>query len=197
MVAMMVVSDSKKQATMSWLKELLAQICIQPIHAFCLSIILVLPTSTHAFDNILALYALIPFSSLIKSFFFGSAGSWTEQLADRAKSRLTGTLSGAATGAVGALTGVAASKIGEKLDGNKSGDIPEGNSTRQGNANSGSGANTATSMADAVPTDKGGEAVLQQCLVLVRLEQVVPCCQKVQHLGQQPRRAPPHKAVPA
>lgn len=158
MVAMMVVSDSKKQATMSWLKELLAQICIQPIHAFCLSIILVLPTSTHAFDNILALYALIPFSSLIKSFFFGSAGSWTEQLADRAKSRLTGTLSGAATGAVGALTGVAASKIGEKLDGNKSGDIPEGNSTRQGNANSGSGANTATSMADAVPTDKGGEA---------------------------------------
>lgn len=159
MVAMMIVSDSKKQATMSWMKELLAQICIQPIHAFCLSVILVLPTSTHAFDNILALYALIPFSSLIKSFFFGSAGSWSEQLADRAKSRLTGALGGAAVAGVGVATGAVANKIGEKLDGNKGGDVPDGNATKQGNANASGGSNNATSMADAVPDDgdRGGE----------------------------------------
>ena len=155
MIAMMIVSDSKKQSTMSWLKELLAQICVQPIHAFCLSVILLLPASSHAFDNILALYALIPFSSLIKSFFFGSAGSWSDQLADRAKNKVTGTLAGAAIGGASAVTGAVAGKVSEKLDGKKGGDVPDGNATKQGNANNGSGANSATTMADAVPQNGG------------------------------------------
>ena len=35
MIAMISVSNARKQATIQWMKELLAQICIQPIHSFC------------------------------------------------------------------------------------------------------------------------------------------------------------------
>ena len=58
MIAMISVSNARKQATIQWMKELLAQICIQPIHSFCMAVILLLPPSSHGFDNILALYAL-------------------------------------------------------------------------------------------------------------------------------------------
>ena len=112
MIAMISVSSSRKQATIQWAKELLAQICIQPIHAFCMTVILLLPTSSHGFDNIIALYALLPFTSVLKGFFFGSAGSWAEQASQKASSRLTGTLAAGGIAAAGAVAGGAAIAFG-------------------------------------------------------------------------------------
>ena len=112
MIAMISVSNARKQATMQWMKELLAQICIQPIHSFCMAVILLLPTSSHGFDNILALYALLPFTSILKSFFFGSAGSWADQAAQKASKRMTGTMAAGAMGVAGAVAGGVALAVG-------------------------------------------------------------------------------------
>lgn len=112
MIAMISVSNARKQATIQWMKELLAQICIQPIHAFCMAVILLLPTSSHGFDNILALYALLPFTSILKSFFFGSAGSWADQASQKASKRMTGTMAAGAMGVAGAVAGGVALAVG-------------------------------------------------------------------------------------
>lgn len=112
MIAMISVSNARKQATMQWMKELLAQICIQPIHSFCMAVILLLPTSSHGFDNILALYALLPFTSILKSFFFGSAGSWADQASQKASKRMTGTMAAGAMGVAGAVAGGVALAVG-------------------------------------------------------------------------------------
>ena len=105
MIAMISVSNARKQATIQWMKELLAQICIQPIHSFCMAVILLLPPSSHGFDNILALYALLPFTSVLKSFFFGSAGSWADQASQKASKRMTGTMAAGTLGVAGAVAG--------------------------------------------------------------------------------------------
>lgn len=112
MIAMISVSNARKQATMQWMKELLAQICIQPIHSFCMAVILLLPASSHGFDNILALYALLPFTSILKSFFFGSAGSWADQASQKASKRMTGTMAAGAMGVAGAVAGGVALAVG-------------------------------------------------------------------------------------
>ena len=112
MIAMISVSNARKQATIQWMKELLAQICIQPIHSFCMAVILLLPPSSHGFDNILALYALLPFTSVLKSFFFGSAGSWADQASQKASKRMTGTMAAGALGVAGAVAGGVAMAVG-------------------------------------------------------------------------------------
>ena len=121
MIAMISVSNARKQATMQWMKELLAQICIQPIHSFCMAVILLLPTSSHGFDNILALYALLPFTSILKSFFFGSAGSWADQAAQKASKRMTGTMAAGAMGVAGAVAGGVALAVGGSQGGRSGG----------------------------------------------------------------------------
>lgn len=115
MIALISVSESKKQASVQWAKELLANICIQPIQAFCMAAVLLLPASSHGFDNLIALYALIPFTSMLRGLFFGAAGSWSEQVAHSAKQKTTGTLAGAGLAAGGAVVGAAATAAAGKL----------------------------------------------------------------------------------
>jgi len=130
MIAMISVSSARKQATIQWAKELLAQICIQPIHAFCMAVILLLPTSSHGFDNIIALYALLPFTAVLKGFFFGSSGSWAEQASKRAGKVTTGTLAAGAVGVAGAAVGGAAMVIGGAMGGgNNAGGQNSGSNT--------------------------------------------------------------------
>ena len=99
MVAMITVSSSKKQITMTWAKELLANILVQPIHVFCITVILLLPTSTHGFDNLIAIYAMIPFTSMIRGLFFGPAGGFVDQVAGKGAAVTNGAIAGAAMGA--------------------------------------------------------------------------------------------------
>ena len=108
--------DNKRKAMVTnWSKELLANIFIQPIHALVFAIILLFPVGTHAFDNIMLFYATIPFTSVIRGLFFGSAGSWGEQAAGRAKNFTTGVASGIAGGALAAAGGATAHAVAGKL----------------------------------------------------------------------------------
>lgn len=143
MIAMISVGGARKQSTVLWVKELLAQICIQPIHAFCIAVILLLPTSSHGFDNIIVLYALLPFSAVIKGFFFGPSGSWADQAAQRATKRTTGTLAAGALGAAGAAVGGAAMAIGGSMG------VSSGNSN---NANTGGASEDSGSTNDGLST---------------------------------------------
>ena len=137
MVAMITVSDSRKQSTIMWAKELAANILIQPIHAFIMAVILLLPNSSHGFDNLIALYALIPFTSMIKSLFFGSSGGWMENAAMKAKSRMTGTLAGGALAAGGALVSGGISALSARAGGGSSGGSSESNSSGSSSNSSG------------------------------------------------------------
>lgn len=84
---------------MTWAKELLANILVQPIHTFCITVILLLPASSHGFDNLIALYAIIPFTSMVRSLFFGPAGGFVDQVAGKGAAVTNGAIAGAAMGA--------------------------------------------------------------------------------------------------
>lgn len=144
-VVMITVSDTRKQTTVMWAKELLANILIQPIQAFIMVIILILPASSHGFDNFIALYAMIPITSVIRGMFFGPSGSWAEQATQKARGRFTGAVAGGATAAgATAVVGTASAIMGKKKDEKKSGtdgeqnDLTQGKSTREsGSSDSG------------------------------------------------------------
>lgn len=125
MVSMIMVSDAKKQMTVLWGKELLANILIQPIHAFIIATILLLPNSSHGFDNMIAIYAMIPLTAALRSMFFGGSGGLMDQAASSAKSRFTGGVSKAALLGGGAAVGFGVSKVAsvlkDKKDGGKDG----------------------------------------------------------------------------
>lgn len=130
------LSPSRKQQAMQWSRELLAFIVMQPIHAFCMVLILVLQSSNHAFDNIIILYALIPLSQTIKSLLVGHTSGFAEQTADRAKRTTTGLTAAAGMGALTAGVSGIASKIGggfgSKNGGDGSGDNSPGGETPDG-----------------------------------------------------------------
>ena len=121
MVSMVMVSDAKKQMSVMWAKELLANVLIQPIHAFIMATILLLPNSSHGFDNIIALYALIPLTTALRTMFFGGAGGFMDRAAETAKGKLTGSLSRAATVGGAAGLGFVGSKVGQALEERKEG----------------------------------------------------------------------------
>ena len=131
-VAMITVSDTRKQTTVMWAKELLANILIQPIQAFIMVIILILPSSSHGFDNFIALYAMIPITSIIRGMFFGPSGSWVEQAAQKARGKFTGAVAGG-TVAIGAtaVSGAAAVWGHKKKDDSKKDDKDEQNSEKE------------------------------------------------------------------
>ena len=119
MVSMIMVSDSKKQMAILWSKELLANILIQPIHAFIMATILLLPNSSHGFDNVIALYALIPLTAALRSMFFGGSGSLMDKAAETAKGKFTGSVSNAALKGGATAAAFAGGKIGQVLESRK------------------------------------------------------------------------------
>ena len=96
------LSSGKKQQAIQWSKELISFIFMQPIHAFLIAFLLYLQPSHHAFDNIVALYALIPLSQTIKSFVFGQTSGFAERASERAKNVTTGLTAAAGMGALAA-----------------------------------------------------------------------------------------------
>lgn len=125
--------DNKHKSMLtSWSKELLANIFIQPIHALVFSIILLFPVGTHAFDNIMLFYATIPFTSAIRGLIFGSAGSWGEQVAGRAKNFATGVASGVAGGTLAVAGGAVGQAVSGHLGVKGSGVTQESESQSQG-----------------------------------------------------------------
>lgn len=139
MVAMITISSSRKQTTMTWAKELLANILVQPIHTFCITVILLLPASSHGFDNLIALYAIIPFTSMVRSLFFGPAGGFVDQVAGKGAAVTNGAIAGAAMGAASRAGGGLLNFAKDKLGGGGS------SSGEAGDSNDGSGSNDAGS----------------------------------------------------
>ena len=106
---------------MTWAKELLANILVQPIHTFCITVILLLPASSHGFDNLIALYAIIPFTSMVRSLFFGPAGGFVDQVAGKGAAVTNGAIAGAAMGAASRAGGGLLNFAKDKLGGGGSG----------------------------------------------------------------------------
>ena len=79
-VAMMALSESKRQLAMAWFKEFCANLFIQPLQALMLSFILLVPDTGRNIDSIVMAYIMIPLTNLLRQMFFGSSGG----LADRA-----------------------------------------------------------------------------------------------------------------
>lgn len=158
------IDGKRKNLTKTWMKELLANILIQPIHAFVLMIVLILPASSHQFDNLIAIYALIPFTNMIRNLFFGESGGFASQVADRAKKTTNLVMAGVAaagTGAVVAGIGAGAGIYkGKKasLPGGNEGSEANGGSTNQGESTESSGGMGAESFASNKPSSSFGEA---------------------------------------
>jgi len=150
------LSTGKKQQAMQWSRELISFIFMQPIHAFCMALILLLPLSSHPFDNIIALYALIPLSQTLKTLIFGQTSGFAEQTANQAKSTATKLTTVAGIGAATAGVKGIASVVGGVMSGgpqdggsgNNGGDPgssdpgssdPGGGGSPMGNASSGFG----------------------------------------------------------
>lgn len=158
MIAMITVSSSRKQTTITWMKELLANILVQPIHTFCITVILLLPTSTHGFDNLIAIYAMIPFTSMIRSLFFGPAGSFADQAASKGAAITNGAITGATMGAASRLgSGIGGGLLSfakDKLSGGGEGGS-EGSS--ESGAGGAGGTNTDLSNANAEKNSNAGK----------------------------------------
>ena len=60
------IGDNWKNTTLKFIKITVATIFIQPIQAFCLTMILLLPMEGRGFQSIIAIYALIPLTNMVK-----------------------------------------------------------------------------------------------------------------------------------
>lgn len=110
------VSEKKRMLAETWAREFAANLFIQPLQAMMMSFILLLPSTGRTFDAIVLAYAMIPMTHMIRGLFFGSAGSFAHQLADkgragtmrqlgRAGTAAVATAGGAVLGGAGALYG--------------------------------------------------------------------------------------------
>lgn len=116
-VVLSISSNPQNNPLKSWLNQLLSNIFTQPIHAFAFTLVLALPTSPRSFENLLMLFATIPFSLSVKKLFFKDGGTFGEDVAGQAKAESTGgmkmmagAVGGAVVGAVGGTIGGAFSK---------------------------------------------------------------------------------------
>ena len=66
--------DNKKGLCKMWLSEFLSNIFVQPIHAFILAVVLLLPGSSRPIEGLVTLYCVMPLAGIIQRIFFGSAG---------------------------------------------------------------------------------------------------------------------------
>ena len=61
--------------------EFLANVFVQPLQALFLAVLLLLPSSSRGFENLILIYALIPFTGLVRGLIFGQSGGFLSQTA--------------------------------------------------------------------------------------------------------------------
>ena len=98
-ISMMAAGTTHRQLTVSWAKELIANIFIQPAQAFALSFILQVASSGRGIDGLITAYIMIPITHTIRALFFGNSGSMIHQVAEKGKRG--GMLALGTTGAIG------------------------------------------------------------------------------------------------
>lgn len=110
-VVLSVTGKQYQKAFGTWTSQLLSNIFIQPVHALAFTLILSLPQSTRSFENLLMIFATIPFSLATKKLFFPDGGDFSENAAMQAKDKTSmGMKQGAAglavmAGGVGSIAG--------------------------------------------------------------------------------------------
>ena len=99
------MSEKKRMLAETWAREFAANLFIQPLQAMMMSFILLLPSTGRTFDAIVLAYAMIPLTHMIRGLFFGSAGSFAHQLADKGRASTMRQLGRAGTAAVATAGG--------------------------------------------------------------------------------------------
>lgn len=84
-VVSLTFDNNLKNITSEWIRELLANVFIQPVQALILTIVLLLPSTGHGFDSVIMMYAVIPITSVVRNMFFGNGGNIIDRTANRAK----------------------------------------------------------------------------------------------------------------
>lgn len=136
------IGDNWKGITKEMFKVFISSVFIQPIQALCLVMILLLPVDGRGFQSIIAIYALIPLTNMIKDITFnggGGGGGGLASAAQRGAGNTTSKLK--AAGLVAAAGGFAAGSaaIGGTMEGirNRMGGGEEGGSSTGEAGNSG------------------------------------------------------------
>lgn len=111
-IACIGISEKKRMLAETWAREFAANLFIQPLQAMMLSFILLLPSTGRTFDAIVLAYAMIPLTHMVRGQFFGGAGSFAHQLADRGRMKAMQTMGRGATLAGGVALGAAGGAIG-------------------------------------------------------------------------------------
>lgn len=168
-VAMMALSESKRQLAMAWFKEFCANLFIQPLQALMLSFILLVPDTGRNIDSIVMAYIMIPLTNLLRQMFFGSSGGLADRVGQQGKQAGTNVArtlgrgaAGFALGAVGGgiAGGAAALKAGkgelaEAKNGGKEGGGTGAPKTKDGAAGAAGGSSGSASGGGSA--DSGGE----------------------------------------
>lgn len=168
-VAMMALSESKRQLAMAWFREFCANLFIQPLQALMLSFILLVPDTGRNIDSIVMAYIMIPLTNLLRQMFFGSSGGLADRMGQQGKqvgTNVARTLgrgtAGFALGAVGGSIagGAAALKAGkgelaEAKNGGKEGGGTGAPKTKDGAAGAAGGSSGSASGGGSA--DSGGE----------------------------------------
>ena len=76
-IAMMALSENKRQLTIAWFREFCANLFIQPLQALMLSFILLVPDTGRNIDSIVMAYVMIPMTNLLRQMCFSGAGGRT------------------------------------------------------------------------------------------------------------------------
>ena len=160
-IAMMALSESKRELAMAWFKEFCANLFIQPLQALMLSFILLVPDSGRNIDSIVMAYVMIPLTNLLRQMFFGSSGGLADRVGAQGKQagsnvvkKIGGMAAGVAGGAIGAgalaaLHGSKAAK--ETKDGTNTEVTPGGGGGGATNTGGSGGPSSGT------PSSGGGE----------------------------------------
>lgn len=139
-IACLGVSENKRMLTITWAKEVAANLFIQPLQALMMCFILMVPATGRNIDSIIMAYAMIPLTHMIRGLFFGSSGGFGHQLAERGKQSASkaGMLAGGigiAGAAGGIMAGVGSVKKLKSKDGEKDQSQQDGAGSGGGSSN--------------------------------------------------------------
>lgn len=150
-----------------WVKVTVSTLFLQPIHAFVMMLILLLPLQGSRFQTIIAVYSLIPLTNMIRDVAFKGVGSLHVAAKNGQSSTVShmsaiglGAASGAIGGVIGGISGAAAGR-GKSSGGGEAGGESGGSSGRDP---SGATINTKEPKSSAEQTTGGereGRAVAQ------------------------------------
>ena len=118
-VAMMALSESKRQLAMAWFKEFCANLFIQPLQALMLSFILLVPDTGRNIDSIVMAYVMIPLTNLLRQMFFGNSGGLADRVGQQGKHAGTNVVRTLGRGAAGFVGGAVAGSVGGAVAGGK------------------------------------------------------------------------------